>query len=308
MNNRSFFTFLIFVVISAMAWLIVKLSEDYTTQTEFRLHIDEVPADKWLSTPEQIAKLSMTTNGFHTLRYKMLREQRHVVTLPLDEVPYRQEIGTTYSFSSLYVTERVAEMLGVNASDLTMNDGKVYFNLDPLKSKVVPVELQSDIRPQRQYEVYGIPVLEPSTVTIYGPEEIIDTMKSVTTQALSKPNVISGFTETIPLNLLDGQIHSEVKSVKATVQIEKFTEADIQVPLAQPDSLHVRFFPEAVTVKCHVAIKDYPNLTPDLFRAVANERQLKALQPLLDVALTSWPPYVQILNTTPEKVEYLIVR
>lgn len=308
MNNRPFFTFLIFVVISAMAWLIVKLSEDYTTQTQFRLHIDEVPADKWLSTPEQTAKLSMTTNGFHTLRYKMLREQRRVVSLPLDEVPYRQEIGTTYSFSSLYVTERVAELLGVNASDLTMNDAKVYFTLDPLKSKVVPVELLSDIRPQRQYEVYGIPVLEPSTVTIYGPEEIIDTMKSVTTQTLSRPNVITGFTETIPLNLLDGQIHSGVKAVKATVQVEKFTEADVQVPLAQPDSLHVRFFPETVTVKCHVAIKDYPNLTPDLFRAVANEKQLKALQPLLNVTLTAWPPYVQILNTTPEKVEYLIVQ
>ena len=122
MNKSSFFTFLIFVVISAMAWLVVKLSENYTTQTQFRLRIEEVPADKWLSTPEQTAKLSLTTNGFHTLRYKMMREQKRVVSLPLDEVPYRLESGTTYSFSSLYVTERVAEMLGVNANDLTMND------------------------------------------------------------------------------------------------------------------------------------------------------------------------------------------
>lgn len=308
MNKSSFFTFLVFVVISAMAWLVVKLSEDYTIQTQFRLRIEEVPADKWLSTPEQTAKLSLTTNGFHTLRYKMMREQKRVVSLPLDEVPYRLESGTTYSFSSLYVTERVAEMLGVNANDLTMNDAKVYFNLDSLKSKLVPVKLRSDIRPQRQFEVYGIPVLEPSTVTVYGPEEIVDTLKSVATLTLSKHNVSSGFTEMVSLNLLDGQIHSEVKMVKATVQVEKFTEADVQVPLAQPDSLHVRFFPDAVTVKCHVAIKDYPNLSPDLFRVVANEKQLSALQPLLDVSLTVWPPYVQILNTTPEKVEYLIVQ
>lgn len=308
MNKRPFFTFLVFVVISAAAWLVVKLSEDYTTQAQFRLCINEVPADKWLSSPEQTMKLSMTTNGFNTLRYKMLREQKRVVEVPLDEVPYRFESGTTYSFSSLYVTERVADLLDINAADLTMNDSKVYFNLDPLMSKVVPVTLKSDIRPQRQSEVYGIPVLDPSSVTVYGPANMIDTLKSVPTQLLSKMNVNTSFTETVPLDLMDGQIRSEVKTVKAIVQIEKFTEADIEVPLAQPDSLHLRFFPEAVKVKFHVAIKDYPGLTPDLFRVEVDKEQLKALQPLLDVSLTAWPSYVQILSTNPEKVEYLIVQ
>ena len=308
MNKRPFFTFLIFVVMSATAWLFVKLSEVYTTQAVFRLRIDEVPTDKWLSTPEQTAKLSLTTDGFHTLRYKMMREQKCVVDLSLAEVPYRLESGNTYSFSSLYVTERVAELLNVNASDLTMNDAMVYFTLDPLKSKVLPVELLSDIRPQRQCGIYGIPTLEPSSVTIFGPSDIIDTLKCVQTMMLSKSNVSEGFKETVPLNLLGGKIHSEVKAVDATVQVEKFTEADVAVPVAQPKSVKVRFFPESVTVKCLVAIKDYPNLTPDLFRVEADADQLKALQSLLDVKLTSWPRYVQVLNTTPEKVEYLIVQ
>ena len=39
-----------------------------------------------------------------------------------------------------------------------------------------------------------------------------------------------------------------------------------------------------------------------------DKTQLKDLQPLLDVKLVSWPQYVQVLNTTPEKVEYLIVQ
>ena len=308
MNKRPFFTFLIFVVISTILWLFVKLSEDYTTQIDFRFRIDDVPTDKWISTPEQTAKLSLTTDGFHTLRYKMLREQKRVVSLSLGEVPYRLESGTTYSFSSLYVTERVAELLNVTATDLTMNDAMVYFNLDPLKSKVVPVGLKSDIRPQRQYGVYGIPVLEPSSITVYGPADVIDTLKSVTTQLLNKSNVSEGFTEMVPLDLLDGIIRSEVTAVSATVQVEKFTEADVAVPVAQPDKVHVRLFPETVTVKCLTAIKDYPNLTPDLFRVEVDKTQLKDLQPLLDVKLVSWPQYVQVLNTTPEKVEYLIVQ
>lgn len=308
MNNRPILTFLVFVVISAAAWLMVKLSENYTTQAQFRLRIEEVPADRWLSSPEQNVNFSMTTNGFHTLRYKMMREHKRVVSLSLTEVPYRFENGTTYSFSSSYVTERVAEMLGVNVNDLMMNDSKVFVNMDPLMSKLVPVTLRSDIRPQRQFEVYGIPVLDPATVTVYGPEATIDTLKSVSTQWLTKANVNAGFTETVALDLLDGQIQSEVKTVRATVRVEKFTETDIQVPLTHPDSLHVRFFPDVVTVKCHVSLKDYNGLTPDMFRVEVDKGQLEALQPLLDLSLTAWPPYVQVLNITPEKVEYLIVQ
>lgn len=308
MNNRPILTFLVFVVISAAAWLMVKLSENYTTQAQFRLRIEEVPADRWLSSPEQNVNFSMTTNGFHTLRYKMMREHKRVVSLSLTEVPYRFENGTTYSFSSSYVTERVAEMLGVNVNDLMMNDSKVFVNMDPLMSKLVPVTLRSDIRPQRQFEVYGIPVLDPATVTVYGPEATIDTLKSVSTQWLTKANINAGFTETVALDLLDGQIQSEVKTVRATVRVEKFTETDIQVPLTHPDSLHVRFFPDVVTVKCHVSLKDYNGLTPDMFRVEVDKGQLEALQPLLDLSLTAWPPYVQVLNITPEKVEYLIVQ
>ena len=308
MKDRSFLTFLVFLVISTTLWLFVKLSEDYTTQAVFRMQIDDVPTDMWLSSPEQTVKLSLTTNGFHTLRYKMLREQKRVVNVSLTEVPYRHEKGNTYSFSSLYVTERVAELLSVNVTDLTMNDAMVYFNMDPLKSKVVPVGLLSDIRTQRQYGVYGIPVLEPSSITIYGPADVIDTLKSVSTLKLNKSNVNESFTETVSLDLLNGLIRSEVTSVSATVQVEKFTEADVAVPVAQPEHVHVRFFPETVTVKCLIAIKDYPNLMPDLFRVEVDKTQLNDLQPLLDVELVSWPQYVQVLNTTPEKVEYLIVQ
>lgn len=308
MNKRPFFTFLIFVVMSTTAWFFVKLSEEYTTQVQFRLMMRDEPADKWLASPEQMAKLAMTTNGFHTLRYKMIREQKRVVDLSLSEVPYRLESGTTYSFSSLYVTERVAEMLDINASDLVMNDDKVYFDLDPLKSKVVPVELLSDIRPQRQYGIYGHPMLEPSSVKVYGPQEIVDTLKSVATAMLSKSNVSASFSEAVPLNLLEGKIHCEVNSVTATVQIEKFTEAVVEVPVSQPKNQKVRFFPETVKVKCLVAIKDYSSLKPEVFCAEVNGQKIKDLQPLLDVNLTVWPQHVQILNVTPEKVEYLIVQ
>ena len=307
-DKRSVLTFLVFLVISSVLWLLIKLSENYTTQTTFRLQIENVPEDKWISSDELSAEMSLNVDGFHTLRCKMIREANRFVTIPLDEVPFRLENGNTYSFGSQYVAEKVAERLGINASDITMNDAKVYFNLDLLKSKVVPVVLRSNIQTQRQYGLYGIPVLDPSSVTIYGPQEVIDTVKSVQTIMLSKNNVSQGFSVPLPIDLLDDQIRSSTKEVKVSVQVEKFTEMDIEVPITVADGRKIRFFPETMTVKCLVAMKDYASIAPENFSVTVNRKQLEALQPLLDVQLASWPNSVQILSTHPDKVEYLIVQ
>ena len=238
----------------------------------------------------------------------MIREPKRVVTIPLSEVPFRQETGNTYSFSSQYVAERIADFLGIGTSDVVMNDDKVYFNMDMLKSKVVPIAFQSDIKTQRQYDVYGIPTLDPSTITIFGPQEVIDTVKSVKTVKVSKVNVNQGFRETVGLDLLGGTIRSNVKEVTVEVNVEKFTEKDIEVPIKVSGGLRVRFFPETMKVKCLVAIKDYASIVPEDFSVAVDRQQLEDLQPLLDVRLASWPQYVQVLSTSPDKVEYLIVQ
>ena len=306
-NKRPILTFLVFLILSTALWLLIKLSENYTTQTTFRVALSEVPADKWISSPEQTIKLSMDIDGFHTLKHEMIRESKREVTIPLSEVPYRLENGTTYSFGTQYVAEQIADILGINASDITMNESRVYFNMEPLKSKVVPVRLRSDIKTQRQYDVYGIPILEPSSITAYGPEEVIDTLKSVSTVMLSKNNADQDFSETVALDLPEGIIQSNTKSVKVSINVVKFTETDIKVPISTPDSLKLRLFPEEMTVKCLVAIKDYASVVPENFRVEPDMEQLKTRQPLLDLHLVIWPQHIQVLETSPDKVEYIIV-
>lgn len=307
-NKHSFFTFLVFLAISTAAWFLVKLSENYVTQTSFRLFLVEAPADKWVSSEGQSVKMSLNIDGFHTLRYKMIREPNRVVSIPLDEVPYRLENGNTYSFSSQYVAEKLAENLGIAAADITMNDDKVYFTMDALKSKVVPVVLQSDIKTMRQYDLYGVPVLDPASVTIFGPQEVIDSITVVKTEQLSMSNVSQNFTATVSLDLLGGRIKSNIKEVKAEVQVEKYTEMDVEVPIKVKGDVRVRFFPETMSVKCLVAVRDYASITPEHFSVAVDKRQMEAMQPLLDVRLAAWPPTVQILSTRPDKVEYLIVQ
>ena len=151
-------------------------------------------------------------------------------------------------------------------------------------------------------------MLDPSSVTIFGPQDVIDTIRTVRTEPLTMSNVSQDFSTTVALDLLGGQIRSNIKEVKAEIQVEKFTEMDVEVPIRIADSLKIRFFPEAMSVKCLVAMRDYASITPESFSVAVDNQQLQAMKPLLDVRLATWPPTVQILSTRPDKVEYLIVQ
>ena len=145
-------------------------------------------------------------------------------------------------------------------------------------------------------------------MTIYGPEEVIDTVRAVRTVMVSKTNVSESFSESVPLDMLGGKIRCNTKEVRVTVEVEKYTEKDIEVPIRVADNPKLRFFPETLSVKCLVAMKDYATIVPEDFTVAIDKEQLEALQPLLDVRLASWPNTIQILSTHPDKVEYLIVQ
>ena len=306
-DKSKFLTFLVFLLISAALWFLIKLTKDYTTQTEFTVVYTEVPASKWISTPEQQVKLSFVADGFATLRHNLVRPQRRVVTVSLNEIPYRLEGGNTYSYSTQYVAERVADWLGVPSGNVTVNDDKQYFNMEELQSKEVPVEVPIDVKTQRQYYVYGDPQVEPALVTVYGPKNVLDTLKSVHTAVFSAVNAAGRLTQTLSIDYYGGVVRSEQATAVVTVEVEQYTETDVEVPVKVTDTVNCRFFPETMKVKCLVPIRDFANVNAASFLVLADTAQLHRLEPLLDIRLTKVPEHVQVMKIEPDQVEYLIV-
>jgi len=306
-DKSKILTFLVFLVISAALWFVIKLTKEYTSQTVFTVNYVEVPVNKWVSTTEQRMKLSFVADGFVTLRHNLVREQNRIVSISLSDVPYRLEGGNTYSYSSQYVAERVADWLGVPAGNVTVNDDKQYFNMEDLQSKELPVKVPLDVKTQRQYYVYGQPHPTPSSLTVYGPKNLLDTMTAVYTSTFQAINASEDLVQTLDVDFYGGTIRSDVAKVEVLVEVEQFTEIDIEVPVKVVDSINLRFFPETMKVKCLVPIRDYSSISGTSFRVLADTAQLHQLQPLLDIKLVQVPDNVQVLKTEPDQVEYLIV-
>lgn len=306
-DKSKFLTFLFFLLISALLWFLIKLSKEYTTQTVFTVVYTQAPVNKWVSSSDQKVNLSFVADGFVTLRHNLIRQPNRVVEISLEEVPYRLEGGNTYSYGSQYVAERVADWLGVPAGNVTMNDDKQYFNMEDLQQKELPVRVPLEVTTQRQYYLYGDPIVEPATLTVYGPKSVLDTVEVLHTEPFVATGANADITRSLAVDYYQGVIQAAEQTVQVTVRVEQYTETQVEVPVTVADSLQVRFFPETMTVRCLVPIRDFASLSPAAFVVLADTAQLHLRQPLLDIRLVQVPEHVQVIKTEPEQVEYLIV-
>ena len=179
--------------------------------------------------------------------------------------------------------------------------------MEDLQHKELPVEAPLDVKTQRQYFVYGVPQVVPDMVTVYGPKNVLDTMTAVHTQVFSAVNAAGRLTQTLPIDYYGGVVRSEQATAEVTVEVEQYTETDIEVPVKVSDTVNCRFFPETMKVKCLVPIRDFASINASSFLVLADTAQLHRLQPLLDIRLAKVPEHVRIVKTDPEQVEYIIV-
>lgn len=306
-DKSKLLTFLLFLLISSLLWFLIKLSKEYTTQTVFSVVYTDAPVNKWVTTASQPINLSFTADGFVTLRHNLVRPVKRTIELSLSEVPYRYDGGNTYSYNSQYVAERVADWLGIPPGNIIVNDDKQYFNMEDLQQKDMPVQVPLDVQTQRQFEVYGRPTIEPSVITVYGPKSVLDTMDAIATEPFTAVGANTSLTRDLAIDYCGGAVQGAESTVRVTVQVEQYTETVVEVPVTVTDSLQVRFFPETMSVKCMVPIRDFSNLSPAAFLVQADTAQLHLRQPLLDIRLVRVPEHVQVVKSEPDQVEYLIV-
>lgn len=303
-------TFLICVLVSAFLWTIIKLSDEYTIQTTFKVCYVNVPSDKYMS--ENCAfnqKVTITDSGFKLIRYYLVRISKRVVKISLAEIPYRYENEyESYSYSGRYVCQAVADFLGVSVNGISISDNTIYFNMQNLKMKRVPVELNTNLTFQKQNQLYSKPVITPDSVDIFGYEKIVDTISSIKTELITATNINKDFTRTVRINLLDGLVNSTTETVDVFFDVEPFTEANYDVKVRSISDEDVRFFPEQVSVKCMVPLKDYPSINNGSFTIMIDEDQLANHEQLLRYRIVNRPSNVNIIKCEPEEIEYIIIQ
>lgn len=297
---------LFFISIAALLWLVIKLSANYTVTEPLTIVLKDQPSDLVITNDTQTIKVTLSTSGFKLLNYYFKPVSRRKVEISLDEVPLHKDDRSTYSFGSNYAKERIADFMSVSPNEISFDESRITLTMEKLKSKKVKVNPDIEISYENQYNRRGEIIISPDSITIYGPENVIDNINSIYTAKYTFKNVNSKIDTDVTINL-DKGINCDTKAVNLKIDVDRYTEAIANVTIKNPSKHKLRLFPDKVRIKYIVSLTDYNIISDKSFSIEIDTALISQRLNFLPIYLTDYPNNTRILSIEPKEVEYIII-
>jgi hypothetical protein len=311
--NRKVLSFFFFLLLSILFWFLTAMNKEYEASISYPVRYIRFPEKKVLvnDIPDRL-ELTVNATGYTLLRYQ-LQSRIAPIIFDVNSFSLNTMLGdpsTLYILTS-YAKDRIARQLSSDINILSISPDSLFFQFADKVSKKVRVEPDLDISFEKQYMQVGPYLVEPDSVTISGPEMMIDTIDVATTVPVTMTHVNRSFDMELEMKPLH-KIEYDPLEVWIQVPVEKFTEASVKVQIEvinMPDSLLLRPLPPTITVSCQIGLSAYETLNEHLFRAVIDYAEVdQMLGNKLQVRIIKMPVYIQSVTFTPKSVEYIVER
>jgi YbbR domain-containing protein len=307
--NKRVATFLCCVFISVLFWLLMTLSKEYVIMVNYPVNYVNAPADKVVANnlPTTMS-LEVKSKGFFLLAYKFTDPQ--TVHIDLNESKRLAEKNHYYLLTNSQVNKITRQFSSRVIIQRVIPD-TIYLNYNKKIKKRVPVRANLKIDIDPRYQASDSLRLTPAFVEVSGAADVISKIDHVETLPLSIKNVDKP--QTVILNLKNdsgkGEVEMSVSKIKAFVNVKKFTEATIDLPIEAinlPSGYTLKSFPDKVTVKYNVAFDNYEKINAQQFRAVIDYKKAEPGSNKLRINLEKYPIDIRSVKMNPEKVEYIL--
>lgn len=308
--------FLICTLISSLMWGMIKLTHDYEITLKYNVKASALPKGKILvSNADSVISVTIKAKGleFYT---RLISQKDPEINFDLSALRLKRE-GDTYSaYLRTSVSSRIIlEQLPAGVELISVYPDTLHFLFEKSYSKKVAVVSNLTVSYSSPFYLYDSISTLPDSVKVTGRKAAIDTLR----QIITEKKVYNGLKESVNemIALLEPNIFPPVRlsndSVKLNIEVQKFTEAVLEVPVSlysgdeRIDAYTT--FPEKVTVTCLVAMKDYSRLDPSQFKVISNiDLALNSGERRIPVTVSGFPQFVKILKVEPERIEYLIIK
>ena len=310
--NQKILTFLFFLLLSVIFWLLNALDQDYTTVITYPVHYSNFPKNKVLigDVPNRLS-LNVSAHGYTLLRFKLNSRKIPIIfdvrSSSLYKVP--GESSTTYYVLTRLARDRIATQLGSNIQVHDILPDTLYFQFAEVVTKMVAVEPSVKISLSKQFMIKGGITAEPDSIKISGPNIVIDTINKVFTKLTEVNDVNSTVKRTVSLEDIN-KVSFARKRVTIVIPVEKFTEGNMKIPvhvINQPDSIDLKLFPSTVKVSYIVPLSDFTKVKPSQFNFTIDYNDIRASsenKPRIN--LEKYPDFISSVQFSPKTLDYII--
>lgn len=300
MGRERIVVFVVAFILAICLWFMVNLSLDYTLSIDLPIEKGAIPDDKALSqTLPKTATVSVSGEGWKLISIYNNPPSVNVDVMNPEINLYEQvqrQVNALYDVS----TDKVQPLM------LTLD-------LEPRRSKRVPVRPVLDVSFEGQYGFIGEPELQPDSITISGAASLMQNITAWPTDSLSMNTVSSDISRSVQLKSSELITLSQQK-VQFNGEVAQFTEGEAKVMLSTrnlPIGQSISFSPSSITIKYDVPIDEYANVKGQkLFSAYFTYQQIQEdstgyIRP--NIEQVSNNKHIKIRSFQPEEVAYFMV-
>lgn len=303
--NKQLFTFLFFLILSAIFWLILTLNEGYEKELKIPVRIVNVPKNVMLTSPSvDTVRATVRDQGWVLLNY-MFGEYNNNVKI--DFRNYDKTFGKGV-VPNADLKRLIEQSLESSSKVTAVKPEKLEYFYNNGEHKRVPVHWNGRVIPEQLFFISHVDY-KPDTVDVYASREKLDSIRIVYTEPLN----YVGFRDTL---LVDCKLAhaADVKVVPERIQVvfhtDLLTEENIDVPIKcinLPAGKTLRTFPAKVRVNFVAGVSQIRELTADEFTVVADylEIEQKASEKC-NIYLKEVPNGISRATLSTKQVDYLI--
>lgn len=251
---RGIFTYVVFVAIAALFWLVLTLNDSVQDGCVVNIKIVNKPDSvTFISEVPKSLHVEVKDKGSSLMRTMWLKTP----TMNLNFRELAENGQFICSRSDIMVA--LKETFGISASIISSSIDSLRLVYTDRPGKSVPVVVSVQAFPKAGFVVYGTPTADPVRVTAYGPREILDTLKRVFTKAYLETDLSESKQFVSDLKPIR-EVRLIPSSVKVDINVEPLVTKDEMVPVVAenvPADENLLLFPSKVRVSYFVPMSDF---------------------------------------------------
>jgi len=301
-------TFFSFLTISALIWLLITFSKEYTTVITFPVDYKNIAQNQLLQeAPVKEIDITVKATGFKIIRAKIRNK-----TIQLDASQLNRKRKSKFYILPNTQKNKIQNQLLSGIDIIEVGIDTIFLNLGLLTSKKVALQPNLDINYHVGYDLLGDISMDPDSILISGPKSRVDTIKYIRLNKLVLSDVKANFNQEVEIvkTISQRSLNFNIIKTKISGRVDKFTEGRIQVPfdiVNLPENINLTTLNRKVEIIFTVALSNFAKVSEASFKvdcdySVAEKNNLGYLLPRIIVK----PTFIKNLKIVPSKIDFLI--
>lgn len=294
--------FLPFLALALLIWIQQTLQNTFTRSVYIPLATDSISSSLGVAgrMPEYL-RVEVKDKGFEHLLYSI----EGFDPLQLHQLEH-SAAGLYIGMGEKELAETLKSLLSETAQVVQTYPRELKIAVHQRVSKRVPIILDGKPKTPSGYMISSV-LFSPDSLTIYGEQELIASVKSVSTLPWQDSLIRSNVEQMVSLKLGKG-LHSDQRQVRLSIQLEELTEQSYTLPIevAQaPEGTKVIPLPSTATVLLTLPRSRFNTSLEDSIQVIADYSARDAERGEMPVRIGRKPTWVIKAKLSPDLIQYI---